>query len=73
MHSRIVGTGGYLPAQILTNANVFRFDGSDLMPEQINEAFLQGVITYTRDPSTLDSVLANLDVVTRNGLTGSNH
>jgi alpha-glucoside transport system substrate-binding protein len=60
-------------AQLLTNANRFRFDGSDLMPEQVNEAFLQGVITYTRDPSTLDSVLQQLDVVTRNGLTGPNH
>ena len=60
-------------AQILTSANVFRFDGSDLMPEQINEAFLQGVIAYTRDATALDAILQHLDDVTRNGLTGPNH
>ena len=37
-------------AQILTSANRFRFDGSDLMPEQLNAAFLQGVIEYTGEP-----------------------
>ncbi len=33
----------------------FRFDASDLMPEQMNAAFLQAMVDYTRDPSSLDS------------------
>jgi alpha-glucoside transport system substrate-binding protein len=57
-------------AQILTSANRFRFDGSDLMPEQLNEAFLQGVIEYTRNPGELDQILAQLDAVSHSNVTG---
>jgi alpha-glucoside transport system substrate-binding protein len=57
-------------AQILTSADRFRFDGSDLMPETLNEAFLQGVIEYTRNPGELDQILAQLDTVSRNNVTG---
>jgi alpha-glucoside transport system substrate-binding protein len=52
-------------AQVLTTASQFRFDGSDLMSEQMNAAFLQAVIDYVRDPSTLDSILASLDETQR--------
>jgi alpha-glucoside transport system substrate-binding protein len=55
-------------ASILANADRFRFDASDLMPEQINEAFLQGVIAYVRDPSQLDAILEHIDEVQRNSL-----
>jgi alpha-glucoside transport system substrate-binding protein len=55
-------------AAILAGASRFRFDASDLMPEQINEAFLQGVIAYVRDPSQLDSILEHIDEVQRNSL-----
>lgn len=55
-------------AAILAGANRFRFDASDLMPEQINEAFLQGVISYVRDPSQLDAILEHIDEVQRNSL-----
>ncbi len=57
-------------AEILSTANRFRFDGSDLMPEQLNEAFLQGVIAYTRDPASLDDILQNLDSVSKSNVTG---
>jgi alpha-glucoside transport system substrate-binding protein len=57
-------------AQILTSADRFRFDGSDLMPEQLNEAFLQGVIEYTRDPGSLDAILQRLDEVSHSTVTG---
>ena len=57
-------------AQILSTASIFRFDGSDLMPEQLNEAFLQGVIAYTRDPNSLDDVLTTLDNVSHQNVTG---
>ena len=52
-------------AQILTTASRFRFDASDLMPEQMNAAFLQGVDDFVRDPSQLDTILASLDEVQR--------
>jgi alpha-glucoside transport system substrate-binding protein len=53
-------------AAILTNATRFRFDASDLMPQRVNEAFLQGVVDYVRDPASLDQILANIDEVQRN-------
>ena len=52
-------------AQTLTSAERFRFDASDLMPEQMNEAFLQGVIDFVQDQSRLDDILASLDEVQR--------
>ncbi len=57
-------------AQILTSAERFRFDASDLMPEQMNGAFLQGVVDFVRDQSQLDSILQSLDQVQRD--SGSN-
>jgi alpha-glucoside transport system substrate-binding protein len=56
-------------AAILANADRFRFDASDLMPQQVNEAFLQGVIDYVRDPSSLDSILQHIDDVQHSSLT----
>ena len=47
--------------QVLANAQTFRFDGSDLMPQAMLAAFWTGVLDYTQDPSTLDEVLAKLD------------
>jgi len=57
-------------AQILTSADRFRFDGSDLMPEQLNEAFLRGVIEYTRNPAELDQILQQLDATSQSSVTG---
>jgi alpha-glucoside transport system substrate-binding protein len=57
-------------AEILTSANRFRFDASDLMPEQLNEAFLQGVVEYTRDPAALESILQRLDDISHSTVTG---
>ena len=56
-------------AAILASADRFRFDASDLMPEQINEAFLQGVIDYVRDPTQLDAILAHIDEIQRSSLS----
>jgi alpha-glucoside transport system substrate-binding protein len=50
-------------AEILANATVFRFDGSDLMPEAMNSAFWSAMLEFTQDQSKLDSILANLDTV----------
>lgn len=56
-------------AQILTSADRFRFDGSDLMPEQLNASFLQGVVEYTGNPSALDAILQRLDDVSHSTVT----
>ncbi len=50
-------------AEILTNAKIFRFDASDLMPQAMNDAFWKAVLDYTQDASKLDSILSNLDQV----------
>jgi alpha-glucoside transport system substrate-binding protein len=60
-------------AGILTSANRFRFDASDLMPERVNEAFLTAVIEYTRDPDNLDDILQHLDDVQRASLSEPTH
>jgi len=52
-------------AAVLSNASQFRFDASDLMPEQMSAAFTQSIVDYSRDPSSLDSILAHLDEVQR--------
>jgi alpha-glucoside transport system substrate-binding protein len=50
-------------AEVLTSADRFRFDASDLMPENMNQAFLQAILEYTRKPADLDAILATLDSV----------
>ncbi len=50
-------------AQLLADARIFRFDASDSMPDQMNEAFWQAVLDHTADPSKLDDILAGLDAV----------
>jgi alpha-glucoside transport system substrate-binding protein len=47
--------------EVLANAKTFRFDGSDLMPQAMLQAFWVGVLDYTKDQSKLDAVLAKLD------------
>ncbi|HXG25462.1 MAG TPA: ABC transporter substrate-binding protein [Candidatus Binatia bacterium] len=48
-------------AELLLNAQTFAFDASDLMPQEMNAAFWQGVVDYIANPSQLDSILAELD------------
>lgn len=55
-------------ASTLANATRFRYDASDLMAEQVNEAFLQGVVDYVRDPATLDAILQRIDDVQRSSI-----
>ena len=50
-------------AEILANAGVFRFDGSDLMPVAMNDAFWKAILDYVKDPAQLDTILANLDTI----------
>ena len=50
-------------AEILTGAEVARFDASDLMPEAVNAAFWKGTLDYVQDPSRLAEILANIERV----------
>ena len=50
-------------AAILTHAEHSRFDASDLMPAEMNEAFWQAVLDFTADQSRLPEILEHLDAV----------
>ena len=41
-------------AELLASATHFRFDASDSMPDEMNEAFWQAILSYTAEPSRLD-------------------
>ncbi len=48
-------------AALLQNAKTFVFDGSDLMPSAMNNAFWSAIVQYVSHPDQLDSILASLD------------
>ena len=50
-------------AALLTNAKIFAFDASDLMPTAMNNAFWKAILDYVKDPTKLDSILSDLDKV----------
>jgi alpha-glucoside transport system substrate-binding protein len=50
-------------AALLTDAKIFAFDASDLMPSAMNNAFWTAILDYVKDPSKLDSILSSLDKV----------
>jgi alpha-glucoside transport system substrate-binding protein len=50
-------------AQMLAEAEVFRFDASDLMPEAMNNAFWSAMLEFTQDQGRLDGILGGLDEV----------
>jgi len=56
-------------AALLTNAKIFAFDASDLMPVAMNNAFWKAILDYTKDPSKLDSILSSLDKVQADSYT----
>jgi len=50
-------------AEILQNAETFRFDGSDQFPGAMNDAFFQAVVRFAGDQGQLDAILEELDTV----------
>jgi alpha-glucoside transport system substrate-binding protein len=50
-------------AEILAGATSAKFDGSDLMPNAMNQAFFEAIVAYVQNPADLDNILANLDNV----------
>jgi len=47
----------------LTDSEIFRFDADDLMPSELQTAYLQGVLDYLQNPDNLDQVLADIETV----------
>ena len=50
-------------AEQLTAANIVRFDADDIWGGDLQAAFFQGVLDYLADPSSLDSILEDLELV----------
>ena len=50
-------------AEILAAATSAKFDGSDLMPNAMNQAFFEAIVAYVQNPGDLDNILSNLDNV----------
>ncbi|TRW47114.1 ABC transporter substrate-binding protein [Georgenia yuyongxinii] len=50
-------------AEILQNAETFRFDGSDNMPAAMTDAFNRAMVAFAQNPDKLDSILSELDTV----------
>lgn len=49
-------------AELLLNADVTRFDGSDLMPAAVGAgSFWSGMVDYVGDPGAVDEVMATID------------
>jgi alpha-glucoside transport system substrate-binding protein len=57
-------------AEILAAASAAKFDGSDLMPNAMNQAFFEAVVEYVQNPGNLDSILTNLDAVQADAYSG---
>ena len=47
----------------LANARVFRFDGSDLMPAKVSDAFWKATLEYLNNPAGLDKILQSVEEV----------
>jgi len=48
-------------ADLLTNAKIFVFDASDLMPTAMNAQFWTDIVKYIQHPDQLDAILTDLD------------
>lgn len=56
-------------AQILTDAETFAFDASDLMPTAMNDAFWRGMVALTNGSKSVDQVLSELDTAQADAYT----
>jgi alpha-glucoside transport system substrate-binding protein len=56
-------------AQILTEADTFAFDASDLMPTAMNDAFWRGMVSLTNGSKSVDQVLSELDTTQADAYT----
>ncbi|MDY7104638.1 MAG: ABC transporter substrate-binding protein [Actinomycetota bacterium] len=67
--NKAVDAGAYpspftaLAAEIVQAADGIYYDGSSLMPTDMNAAFATAILDYVADPSSLDQILSDLDAV----------
>jgi alpha-glucoside transport system substrate-binding protein len=47
----------------LANAKAFRFDGSDLMPAKVGDAFWKATLEYVNNPAKLNKILQSVEEV----------
>jgi alpha-glucoside transport system substrate-binding protein len=47
--------------EMLTQSTAVRFDGSDLMPEAVNNAFWSGILDYVSQPADLSAILERIE------------
>lgn len=52
---------GRRSAEILQNAETFRFDGSDAMPAAVADAFNSAMVSFAQNQGDLDSILERVD------------
>jgi len=48
-------------AEALGSAKIFRFDGGDLMPTQLQSAFFKAMVDFAQDQGKLNAILTELD------------
>jgi alpha-glucoside transport system substrate-binding protein len=56
-------------AEVLSNAKLFAFDASDLMPTSMNDAFWKAMVALTNGSKNVDQVLSDLDNVQKDAYT----
>jgi len=55
--------------KLLLETKIGRYDAGDLMPSDMKHAYWTGILDFIRDPSKIDSILANLDKVQASAYT----
>ena len=50
-------------AELLQQVDSFRFDASDLMPGDVNQAFWTGSLDFIQNPGSLADILANIEAI----------
>ena len=58
-------------AQNLTETKIAKYDAGDLMPSDMKNAYWSAILSFIKDQSQLDSILANLDKVQSTAYTSS--
>jgi len=50
-------------AEVLQQVDAFRFDASDQMPGDVNQAFWTGTLNFVQNPDSLADILANIESI----------
>ncbi len=58
-------------AKFLASAPAVRFDASDMMPAQVQQAFYSGILNYVSNPNSLDSDLQQIQSVAQGAYSSS--